>query len=62
MNHRRIICQIKKNANVADASKRLVAVTVAVVSKNRCPACDCDPCDCGWGSCTADQERRSSGI
>ena len=51
-----------KNANVADASKRLLAVTVAVVSKNRCPACDCDPCDCGWGSCTADQERRSSGI
>lgn len=33
--------------NVADVTHPLANVNV--VTTNRCPFCNCDPCDCNWG-------------
>ena len=26
-------------------------------AKDRCPVCECDPCDCGWGTCKVVEKR-----
>ncbi len=55
MKDRRILCQIKKDAHVADVSQQPVSATAATMDKeSKCPVCECDPCDCGWGSYLAD--------
>tara|TARA_A100001391_G_C4962970_1_gene250448 strand:- start:192 stop:368 length:177 start_codon:yes stop_codon:yes gene_type:complete len=58
MNDRRILCQIKKHVNVADATPHNVNATVADMdSEEPCPVCQCDPCDCGWGAYIAHKKR-----
>tara|TARA_Y100000114_G_C11762214_1_gene330455 strand:+ start:2385 stop:2585 length:201 start_codon:yes stop_codon:yes gene_type:complete len=66
MKDRRTPCQTKKDAHVADATQSSVDATVAAMiekskkvtgqepKNERCCVCECDPCDCGWGSYLAD--------
>lgn len=66
MKPRREPCQTKKNVPAADAIQHSVNATVATMAEKskkvtgqknkdeRCCVCDCDPCDCGWGSYVAD--------
>ena len=60
MEQRRKSCQIKNNVAVAHATQH--NASVSVVADNHCPVCECDPCDCGWGSYTSFEERRSNRI
>lgn len=39
--------KIWKNVNVADAKKKNANANAVTI--NRCPFCNCDPCDCDWG-------------
>ena len=50
-------CQIKKDVPVADATQQHANVIVAITDENYCPVCECDPCDCGWGSYIATDKR-----
>ena len=58
MKQRRKSCRINKNVSVADVTHHHVSVAAAAdKTVQRCPACKCDPCDCGWGSYIASTKR-----
>ena len=68
MKPRRKPCQTKKNVPAADATQQSVDANVAAIAKQSrktmclnddqyCSACECDPCDCGWGHHYPDKER-----
>ena len=45
-----VVCRksTKKNHKKSKSMKR---------AKDRCPVCECDPCDCGWGTCKVVEKR-----
>ena len=66
-----MLCQMKNVNALVDVCQMNVFVDVVTMSihqtqkksksmkraKDRCPVCECDPCDCGWGTCKVVQKR-----